>query len=73
MQVQILIFFFQITFAPAELEPSSNRAHIFGLVRCQHDNSPLSNASSKPNKRATASSDGSSLSKSNLSSIANVF
>lgn len=56
-----------------ELDGSSKRAHIFGLVRCQQDRSPLIKSSSKPNRRAIASSDGSSLSKSSLSKIANVF
>lgn len=71
--VHIISSWFVRTFAPAELEPSSNNAQIFGLVRCQNDSSPLSIASSKPNRRATASSLGSSLSRSSLSRMANVF
>lgn len=64
----------KITFAPVELDGSSKSAQIFGLIRCQYDKSPFNKSSSKPNKRATDSSDGSSsLSKSNLSKIANVF
>lgn len=64
----------KLTFAPVELDGSSNSAQIFGLARCQYDKSPLSRFCSKPNIRATDSSDGSSsLSKSNLSKIANVF
>uniref|UniRef100_A0A182KJ48 Secreted protein n=1 Tax=Anopheles christyi TaxID=43041 RepID=A0A182KJ48_9DIPT len=44
--------------APVELDGSSNRAQIFGFVRCQQVSSPFSSASSKPNSRAIASSDG---------------
>lgn len=63
-----------LTFAPVELDGSSNKAQIFGLVRCQYDKSPLSKSSSNPNRRYLDSSVGSSsLSKSNLSKIANVF
>lgn len=61
------------TFAPRELELSSNNAQIFGFVRCQNDSSPLRMASSKPNSRAIASASGSSLSRSSLSRMANVF
>uniref|UniRef100_A0A182JJD5 Uncharacterized protein n=1 Tax=Anopheles atroparvus TaxID=41427 RepID=A0A182JJD5_ANOAO len=61
------------TFAPVELDGSSKRAQIFGLVRCQQVSSPFSRASSNPNRRAIASSDGCSSSSSSLSSIASVL
>lgn len=63
---------YDLTFAPVELDGSSKSAQIFGLVRCQQVSSPLSKASSKPKRRAIASSDGCSSSNSNLSNIARV-
>lgn len=62
-----------LTLAPVELDGSSNRAQILGFVRCQQVSSPFRRASSKPNIRAMASSEGCSSSSSSLSRIARVL